>query len=296
MLKYSKIEIIHGIINFDEDTYEYLDTTYREKVVQHVLNNSGIQEEGEKLYQYVIFEIYQNIKRGAYRANRRGTFEGYFWTVAKRRWNNLRKEKQNFEYSKTEIIRGIINEDGQIYKYLDAKYRRKLIKYVCDNSGIREDAEELYQDVITEIYRNIKRGRYDADGRGTFKGYFWTIAKRKWIDKLRKRKLKFDELDASNEATPYITKAEEEAEYLEKRRILAIRKYLKQLSPDERDYIRLYYFAKKSTQAIADYFGTTCGNVRKKLSKIRGKLRKMIANDPEFGTSLFLISTINSVK
>lgn len=296
MQKRSKREIIHGIINFDEEIYEYLDTMYKEKVIQHVLNNSGVREDVEELYECVVYEIYRNIKRKNYGTDGQGTFEEYFWTITKKRWDELRKQKQNFEYSKTEIIRGIIVTDELMYNYLDAKYREKVIKYVRDNSGVREDGEELYQDVIIELYLQIKRGKYDANGRGTFKGYFWTITKRKWIDKLRKRKLKFDELKASNEATPYITEAEEEAEYLKNRRILAIKKYLKQLSRDERDYIRLYYFAKKSTQAIADYFGTTCGNVRKKLCKIREKLRKMIADDPEFGTSLFLISTINSVK
>lgn len=189
-------------------------------------------------------------------------------------------------YSKKEIIEGIINTNRDIYQYLDTEYRERVIRYVTNNSGTREDGEELYQDIIFEIYLNIKRGRYRADESGAFEKYFWTIVTRRWIDKLRKQKLNFDELEASE--IPYKTETEEVDEYLKNKRILAIRKYLEQLSSDEREYIRLNYAENKPNQAIiAEYIGTTHGNFRKKLCKIRKKLRKMIADDPEFGASLF---------
>jgi len=184
------------------------------------------------------------------------------------------------KYNKKEIIKGIINFDKEIYKYLDTTYREKVAGHVLKNSGTREDGEELYQDVVFEIYLNIKRGRYSADGDGTFEGYFWTIAKRRWVDKLRKRKWSFDPLDPD---IPYF----KESEHIKNERILAIRKYLGQLLPDEQEYIQLYYFTKESIQTIADYFGTTYGGAQQKLHEIRRKLRQMIADDPEFGTSLF---------
>jgi len=190
------------------------------------------------------------------------------------------------KYSKKEIINGIMNFNREIYKYLDATYREKVIQHVLKNSGTRQDGEELYQDIIFEIYLNIKRGRYTADGPGTFEGYLMTIVRGRWIDRLRKRKQNFEELPSDQEI-PYGDKAEEEAEALKNKRILAIRKYLKHLSKDEQEYIQLYYSTKKSIQAIADYFGTTYGGAQQKLHKIRKKLKKMIDNDPEFGTSLF---------
>ncbi len=187
------------------------------------------------------------------------------------------------KYSKQEIIKGIISFDKELYKYLDTMYRKKVIGHVLRNSGTREDGEDLYQDVVFEIYLTIKRDRYNADGRGTFEGYFWTITKRRWIDKLRKQKLDIEPLPNEDDI-PY---EPEEAEYLKNQRILVIRKYLEQLLPDEQEYIRMYYIAKQSIQTIADYFGTTYGGAQQKLHEIRKKLRQMIANDPEFGTSLF---------
>jgi len=168
------------------------------------------------------------------------------------------------KYSKKEIIRGIITFNRGIYKYLDTAYREKVIGHVLRNSGTREDGD---------------------NGRGTYEGYFWTITRRRWIDKLRQSKPDFEPLDPDIEI-PY--EPEKEVEYLKNERILMMGKYIERLLPDEQEYIRMYYFAKESIQTIADYFGTTYGAARKKLYTIRRKLKKMMDDDGlEFGTSLF---------
>ena len=191
------------------------------------------------------------------------------------------------KYSKREIIHGIVHFDKELYKHLDTMYREKVVWHVTKNSGTREDGEELYNDAIFEIYLNIERGRYTTDGTGTFEGYLMTIVRGRWIDRLRKRKLKFEELEASNEQIPSDDEVEATAEALKNQRIIAIRKHLGRLSKDEQEYVRLYYFTQKSLQAIAEYFNTSYEYVRLKLYRIREKLKKMIANDPEFGISLF---------
>jgi len=97
-----------------------------------------------------------------------------------------------------------------------------------------------------EIYLNIERGRYSADGMGTFEGYLMTIVRGRWVDRLRKRKLNFEELEVSNEQIPSDNEAEATAEALKNQRIIAIRKHLERLSKDEQEYVRLYYFTQKS--------------------------------------------------
>lgn len=92
-------------------------------------------------------------------------------------------------YSEKEIVKGIINHDKTTYIYLDTLFRESVIKHTLKNSGTQEDGEELYKDVIFEIYLNIKRNRYATDKLEIFEKYFWTIAERRWINKLKKRKL-----------------------------------------------------------------------------------------------------------
>lgn len=187
-------------------------------------------------------------------------------------------------YNDEDIIKGIITLDPKIYEYLDEKYREEVIQHVCRNSGSTEDGEEHYQDVIFEIYLNIDEGKYDLNISKKFHNYFWMIAKRRWIDKLRKRKNTID-TDELNELLKEIAdndETEEIAQGIYDELILLINKYLRQLTDEERKYISLYYNANESLQSIADYFGKSYGYVQQKLHKIREKLRRMIKDDPEF--------------
>jgi len=189
------------------------------------------------------------------------------------------------KYSDKDIIKGVIALDSKVYEYLDEIYRQELIRYVHRNSGSTEDGEEHYQDVIFEMYLNIDKGRYSPNTSRTFHQYFWLIAKRRWLDKLRKmgKTVRTDEL---NELVMQITdkdESEEIAQDIYNKMMLLINKYLKRLTDEEREYINLYYNASKSLNFIADYFGKSYGYVQQKLHKIREKLRRMVKDDPEFG-------------
>ncbi len=194
------------------------------------------------------------------------------------------------KHSDKDIINGIVTVAPEIYEYLDKMYREEVIQHVRRNSGSTEDGEEHYQDVIFEIYLNIDGGRYGLNTPKTFDQYFWMLVKRRWIDQLRKKGggISTTELDELTMQIANKDEAEEIADDLYNRLILAINRYLKELSAEEQKYIELFYFARASLQTIADYFGTTYDYARVKLDRIRKKLRKRIDDDPEFGTLLYI--------
>jgi len=187
------------------------------------------------------------------------------------------------KYSDDEIVKGIIGHDPYVYEYLDRLYHDKVLQYVRRNSGTKEEGEEHYQDVIFEIYLIIDQGRYNKKSMRSFVQYFWLIAKNRWIDKLRKRKGVYtSELSEKLIQTIANSKEEEVAEALYTKLVLLINKYLRQMTFEEQEYIRLYYYASKSVQFIADYFGTSYNYARIKLYRIRDKLRKLVKEDPEY--------------
>jgi len=190
----------------------------------------------------------------------------------------------NNNYNDKDIIKGIITLDPTIYEYLDEIYRQEVIRHLHRNSGSTEDGEEHYQDVIFEIYLDIDEGRYDSNLPRTFHQYFWLIAKRRWIDKLRKRKntIHTNQLDELVMQIADKNETEEIDKHIYHKLTLLINKYLPQLTDEEREYITLYYDASKSLKFIAHYFGKSYGYVQQKLHKIREKLRRMIKDDPEF--------------
>jgi len=85
-----------------------------------------------------------------------------------------------------QIKEGILNQDLKVYKYLDKKFRPKTITHVKANSGSGADADELYNLVIFQIYKNIENGKYQVE-EGKFVAYFARVMQNKWKDILRKR-------------------------------------------------------------------------------------------------------------
>jgi len=183
-------------------------------------------------------------------------------------------------YSDQEIIDGIVKLDSTIFQYLDKIYREKVIRYVLNNSGTREEGEEHYQDVIFEIHLNIKEGRYQS---ASFLPYFNMISKRRWIDKLRKRKgVALDAIEGLNLIDTDQQKEQELSASLYGQLVLLINRCLQELSKEEQEYIRLYYYANKTLQFIADHFGISYKYAQQKLHRIRKKLRRLVQDDPDY--------------
>lgn len=183
------------------------------------------------------------------------------------------------KYTAQAIMEGILNRDLKIYKYLDSNFRWKTINYVRKNSGTKEDGEELYNDVLCNIYLNIECGKYDPD-KGAFQGYFMQIMRNQWYQCLRKRKgLNIVELDEVIENTHPDTQDTEADNYYTL--IGALKKHVETLKESEQELIRLFYFEQKSIDAVALQLDMTNDYTKVKLYRTREKLRKLANKDPE---------------
>jgi len=188
------------------------------------------------------------------------------------------------EYSSEEIVAGLMTGDFRIYKYLDSVYRRQVIKHVCANSGSHEEGEELYQDVIFEVYVNVEQDKYDVE-RSKFVTYFMMIARSRWTDKLRKynRIISTTLLDETYEqisGTDEVEQAEQEQYYT---RVRAMRQCIAQLNEEEQEMVRLFYYMKMSLEAVAQQMNISYKYAKQKLHRIRQKLRKMLSKNPNMG-------------
>lgn len=68
----------------------------------------------------------------------------------------------------------------------------KIKKHIKHNSGNLQDAEDVFQDGVTILYRNIKNGKFDA--KNDIDAYLFTICKNLWINNVHKNsKIDFKE-------------------------------------------------------------------------------------------------------
>lgn len=186
------------------------------------------------------------------------------------------------EFTSEEIVAGLLSFDSKIYKYLDSVYRKNVIKYVRSNSGVREDGEELYQDVVFEVFLNVEQGKYRSE-LSKFSTYFMMIARNRWTDKLRKRRVVTD--TTSLEDTALQKTLTDEADTADQdyynKLAKAMRQCIAQLNEEEQEMVRLYYYAKMSLEAVASQMNISYKYAKQKLYRIRLKLKKLLGDYPE---------------
>jgi len=186
------------------------------------------------------------------------------------------------EFTSEEIVAGLMSFDPKIYKHLDSVYCKNVIKYVRSNSGTHEDGEELYQDVIFEVFLNVEQGKYKIE-LSQFSTYFMMIARNRWKDKLRKKRSAIS--TTSLEDSPLQLSATDDMAKVDQDYYNKLAKVMRlciaQLNEEEQEMIRLYYYAKMSLEAVATQMNISYKYAKQKLYRIRQKLKKLLGDYPE---------------
>lgn len=85
-----------------------------------------------------------------------------------------------------QLLTGLINKDRQAAKEFYDRYAIRLSNFISGKIAIREDAEELTQDVIFAFLDNLN----GFSGTSSINTYLCSIANNKIIDYYRKQKIK----------------------------------------------------------------------------------------------------------
>jgi RNA polymerase sigma factor (sigma-70 family) len=93
----------------------------------------------------------------------------------------LRMKKLNNE----EIIRGILDHNKDILRYIYEENYKSIVNHVVTNTGNIYDAEDLFQDCLLTIYNKIKNENLNLFV--AFSTYFFAVAKKLWLRELDRR-------------------------------------------------------------------------------------------------------------
>ena len=94
--KISDIDIITGVRNQDDKVLNWLYDNYFQSVRNHVLNNSGSDDDVSDVFQDAIIVLYNQITEDKLRLT--SDLKGYFFGIARNVWNSqLRKKQKTIE-------------------------------------------------------------------------------------------------------------------------------------------------------------------------------------------------------
>jgi RNA polymerase sigma factor (sigma-70 family) len=161
--------------------------------------------------------------------------------------------------------------DSNVLKKIYRESFPVVRSYILANSGTEADAKDIFQDSITNAWMNQRQGRFEANSDNSMGAYVFTIAKHKWLDKLRSK---------THRSTLRLVKDEVEDKLLDTESIDDIDvDYLNRLYAglDEKCQILLkkFYFEKMSMREIATDLSVGEESVRTMKYRCVMKLRKM---------------------
>jgi len=160
-------------------------------------------------------------------------------------------------------------DESEALKQLRGQCYGAIHRLVCNNQGREVDAEDIYQEVITNLVQKIRSGRFQQTA--SLKTYNCSVARNLWLKELRKKKRKteLEHLENTLECTTDI-----EQNMIRQERYAALHRQIDKLPEKERKVLRLFYFERKRMSEIATILSLGSEQVAKNIKCKAMKLLK----------------------
>lgn len=77
-------------------------------------------------------------------------------------------------------------KNNEALKYLYKDPLRKIRKFILNNSGTLDDADDVFQDAVVVLFHYVQTGKYKEEY--DLDGFLFRVAKNSWIDLARKKR------------------------------------------------------------------------------------------------------------
>lgn len=153
------------------------------------------------------------------------------------------------------LVIGIANNEA---KALDQVYQQsfeQIKQFITQNNGSEQDAEDIFQEGLLAVWRNIKSGKYEHQRHVKLSTYVFQVCKYRWFEHLKSAKVKYNsrlnpEFDIAEEnSLAQLQEEEERASYL--------RNLFEQLGEKCQQILHLYYYKKLPLAEIAEQLDYT---------------------------------------
>lgn len=178
-------------------------------------------------------------------------------------------------YTSEAIITGLKAKNQQVLLHLYKSYGGMVAGHVRKNSGSEEDAQEMIQVTMLELWIAVQEGRYQEQGK--LDQYIYQLAANSWREELRRRRnrpqtaLDDAQLQIEDESETNLAQAIVKDRYLQ-----AVHEGIGQLGEPCQEIIQLYHLQKVSLQDVAEQLQYDYDNLRKRIFDCRKKLKKIV--------------------
>jgi RNA polymerase sigma factor (sigma-70 family) len=144
----------------------------------------------------------------------------------------------------------------------------------------RAEAEDAVQEIMADVWNSVRQGRYDPS-KGSESTFVATIARRRLIDRIRKKKLQTGELAADiAEAPPSAQPAPELGEQAR-----AAAELMEELSEAQQTAIRMAVLHGLTHEQVAEATGMPLGTVKTHIRRGLIRMREKLTQTGKGGAS-----------
>lgn len=177
------------------------------------------------------------------------------------------------------FVTALLHNNAATVKEIYERFSPKVKHYILQNNGTEDDAADIFQEALIDIYRQAKEKSLQLTC--PFEAFILLICKRKWLNELKKRKLKMvtnDSEELSNAGEDVFALAEQ-MQIQEGKAKLFISMFEK-LGEKCREIIR-WCLSGKPQEEIAAAMGVSYGYLRKKKSECMATLIQSIKSQQQ---------------
>jgi RNA polymerase sigma factor (sigma-70 family) len=180
------------------------------------------------------------------------------------------------QYSDDEFIEGLRSGNNEVLKALYKKYFQLVLKFIVNNNGTQEAAQDIYQECIIVLYENVQAPEFHLHCQ--LQTYIYSVARRLWLKQLKKAGKTF--LMKEDQELDLADVSEDLAQHLQKEANLEkLNESMAQLGEPCQSLIRDFYVNRLSMDEISAKFGyTNADNAKNQKYKCLQRLKKYFFN------------------
>jgi len=182
----------------------------------------------------------------------------------------LIRRKKSEKLSDKELVESIRNGNLSNIDELYKRCRTYIIHHVLNNYGNEQEAEDILQDTVIDLYEKIMSGSYQLNENNKITSYTGKVARYMWSNKRRKKRqlVRFDDED--------MLEAEEENEWqIEEERFDQLKVTIEKLDEVCREILRQRYWLKKKFDEITVANFMTVDALKMRSSRCHRQLKTM---------------------
>src|ERR1041384_2841758 len=88
------------------------------------------------------------------------------------------------QFTDDEYIEGLRSGNNEVLSALYRKYYNIVLKFIVNNSGTEEAAQDVYQETVIVLYETVKKPEFVLNCQ--LQTFIYSVAKRIWLKQLKK--------------------------------------------------------------------------------------------------------------